>query len=29
MLADGQDATVINISIIDREGREVTNADNM
>ena len=29
MTSDGQDATVINISIIDREGREVPNADNM
>ncbi len=29
MLADGQDATVINISIIDREGREVPDANNM
>ena len=29
MLADGQDATVINVSFIDREGREVPDADNM
>lgn len=29
MLADGQDATVINVSLIDREGREVPDADNM
>jgi beta-galactosidase len=29
MLADGRDATVINISIIDREGREVPDANNM
>lgn len=29
MLADGRDATVINISVIDREGREVPDADNM
>jgi beta-galactosidase len=29
MLADGQDATVMNVSIIDREGREVPVADNM
>ncbi len=29
MLADGSDATVMNISIIDREGREVPVADNM
>lgn len=29
MLADGRDATVINISVVDREGREVPNADNM
>lgn len=28
MLADGQDATVMNVSIIDREGREVPVADN-
>ena len=27
--ADGKDATVINISLIDREGREVPDADNM
>jgi beta-galactosidase len=29
MLADGQDAAVLNISIIDREGREVPDANNM
>ncbi len=29
MLADGQDATVINVSLIDRDGREVPEADNM
>ena len=29
MTADGKDATVINVSIIDREGREVPDADNM
>ena len=29
MLADGKDATVMNISIIDREGREVPDANNM
>ena len=29
MLADGRDATVINISVLDREGREVPNADNL
>jgi beta-galactosidase len=29
MLADGQDATVMNVSIIDREGREVPVADNL
>src|SRR5690348_11006353 len=29
MLADGKDATVINISVVDREGREVPDADNM
>lgn len=29
MLADGKDATVINVSIIDKEGREVPDADNM
>ena len=28
ILADGKDATVINISVIDREGREVPDADN-
>lgn len=29
MLADGQDVTVINVKVIDREGREVPDADNM
>lgn len=29
MLADGRDATVINISIIDRQGRDVPDADNL
>ena len=29
LTADGQDATVINVSITDREGREVPDADNM
>jgi beta-galactosidase len=29
MLADGKDATVINVSLIDKEGREVPDADNM
>jgi len=29
MLADGKDATIMNISIIDREGREVPDANNM
>jgi beta-galactosidase len=29
VLADGKDATVINISVVDREGREVPDADNM
>lgn len=29
MLADGQDATIINISITDKEGREVPDADNL
>ena len=29
MLADGKDATVINISVIDKEGREVPDADNL
>lgn len=28
ILADGKDATVINISVVDREGREVPDADN-
>ncbi len=29
MLADGKDATVINISLIDKDGREVPTADNL
>jgi beta-galactosidase len=29
VLADGKDATVINVSVVDREGREVPDADNM
>ena len=29
MLADGKDVTVINVSVVDREGREVPDADNM
>lgn len=29
MLADGQDVSVINITVLDREGREVPDADNM
>lgn len=29
MLADGKDATVINISVIDREGREIPDAGNL
>ncbi len=29
MLADGRDATVINISVVDREGREVPDADDL
>jgi beta-galactosidase len=29
MLADGKDAAVINISVMDKEGREVPDADNM
>jgi beta-galactosidase len=29
MLADGKDVTVMNVSIIDREGREVPDADNL
>lgn len=29
MLADGKDATVMNVSVIDREGREVPDANNM
>ena len=29
MLADGKDATVINISVIDRQGREVPDANNL
>jgi beta-galactosidase len=29
MMADGSDVTVVNISVVDREGREVPDADNM
>lgn len=29
LLADGKDATVVNITVVDKEGREVPNADNM
>jgi beta-galactosidase len=29
IIADGKDATVINITVVDREGREVPDADNM
>ena len=29
MMADGTDATVVNITVVDREGREVPDADNM
>jgi len=29
MLADGKDATVINVSAIDRQGREIPDADNL
>ncbi|MFM2327136.1 MAG: hypothetical protein RIR31_1338 [Bacteroidota bacterium] len=29
VLADGKDATIINISVVDKEGREVPDADNM
>lgn len=29
ILADGQDATVLNITVLDREGREVPDADNL
>jgi beta-galactosidase len=29
MLADGKDVSVINVSVVDREGREVPDADNM
>jgi beta-galactosidase len=29
VMADGKDATIINISVVDREGREVPDADNM
>lgn len=29
MLADGKDATVINISVVDKQGREVPDADNL
>ena len=28
VLADGKDATIINVSVVDREGREVPDADN-
>ena len=29
MLADGKDATVINVSVVDKQGREVPDADNL
>ena len=29
VLADGKDATIINVSVVDREGREVPDADNL
>ncbi|MDQ6844666.1 MAG: glycosyl hydrolase 53 family protein, partial [Bacteroidota bacterium] len=29
MIADGKDATVINVTVVDKEGREVPNADNL
>ncbi len=29
MVADGQDVTVMNVSVLDQEGREVPNADNL
>lgn len=29
MLADGKDVTVINVSVVDKQGREVRDADNM
>jgi len=29
MLADGKDATVINVSVVDRDGKEVPDADNL
>jgi beta-galactosidase len=29
MLADGKDATVINVSVVDKEGREVPDAENL
>lgn len=29
MIADGQDATVMNVSVVDREGRTVPDADNL
>ncbi len=29
MLADGKDVTVMNVTVVDREGREVPDADNM
>lgn len=29
LLADGKDVTIVNVSVIDKEGREVPNADNL
>ena len=29
MIADGEDATVINVSVVDKQGREVPDADNL
>jgi beta-galactosidase len=29
MLADGKDVCVINLSVVDQQGREVPDADNM
>jgi beta-galactosidase len=29
LLADGQDVTIFNVSVVDKEGREVPNADNL
>ena len=29
MIADGKDATVINVKVIDKQGREVPDADNL